>query len=263
MSPPGYSPPKTIFRPRVILIVLLALAAALRVYWVSQSRVVWGDETFYLWVGQSLLDGHGYQFFGYSGSHFSPLFPLLTAIIAKLAVAPGANSTQALMTGSAAVHVVSGTLLVLPIYDITRRIAGLGPALAAALATAIYPLLTAGALLWSTGTEVLYLLLLAMAWWGLLIALQDGRLGGYILAGGMLGLAYLARTETLVYLAGRRGSGSPAKHGAAPFDWFGTGLCQPSAASDPGDGHLIGGLFPPDQPLPDRDVGANRTLPID
>jgi len=185
---------------RVILIALLVLAAALRVYWASRPRVVWGDETFYLWVGQSLLDGHGYQFFGFSGSHFSPLFPLVAALIAKLASGFTASSTQALIAGSGTVYVVSGALLVLPVYGIARRIAGAGAGLAAALVAAAYPMLTAGALFWSTGTEVLYLFLLAMGWWGLLVALQDDRLWGYALAGAMIALAYQVRTEGLVFL---------------------------------------------------------------
>ncbi len=185
---------------RAVLVALLVVAAALRVYWVSKPRVVWGDETFYLWVGQSLLDGHGYQFFGYSGSHFSPLFPLLVGLIAKLAGGFTANSTQALIASSGIVYVVSGTLLVLPVYDIARRIAGTGPGLAAALVAAVYPMLTAGALFWSTGTEVLYLCLLAVGWWGLLVGLEDDRLWGFALAGAMIALAYLVRTEGLVFL---------------------------------------------------------------
>lgn len=191
---------------RALVAGLLVLAAGLRIYWASKARVVWGDETFYLWVGQSLLDGRGYQFFGYSGSHFSPLFPLVAAAIARLAGGLTANSTQALIAGSGAVFVVSGTLLVVPVYDITRRITGTGPALAAALVTAVYPMLTAGALFWSTGTEVFYLCLLAVAWWGLLVALQEGRLWGCALAGGMIALAYLVRTEGLVYLVAGAGA---------------------------------------------------------
>ena len=206
------------FYRRVILAALLVFAAALRIYWVCQPRVVWGDETFYLWVGQSLLDGSGYQFFGFSGSHFSPLFPVAAALIARLASGFTTNATQALIVGSGAVYVISGTLLLLPVYGIARRVGGAGPALAAALVTAVYPMLTVGALFWSTGTEMLYLCLLATAWWGLLVALQDDRLWGYALAGAMIGLAYLVRTEGIVYLVAGAGVVSLLRLGSLPQD---------------------------------------------
>ncbi|MEZ4766915.1 MAG: hypothetical protein R2844_00610 [Caldilineales bacterium] len=45
------------------------------VYYATYDRVVWGDEPFYLWIGRSLWAGDGYNFFGYPGAHFPPLFP--------------------------------------------------------------------------------------------------------------------------------------------------------------------------------------------
>jgi hypothetical protein len=49
-------------------------------------------------------------------------------------------------------------------------------------------------------TEPLYLLLVACAWWALVVAVQDGKGYGFILAGACLGLAYLVRTEALILL---------------------------------------------------------------
>jgi hypothetical protein len=47
---------------------------------------VWGDEPFYLWMGQSLLAGQGYNAFGYSGVAFSHRsLPLTAAALAPLA----------------------------------------------------------------------------------------------------------------------------------------------------------------------------------
>jgi hypothetical protein len=180
---------------------LVALAALVRVYWGLQPRIVWGDEPFYLWLGQSLLNGQGYQFFGNSGVHVSPLYPLLAGIIARLAAALAGNSPQTLVSGSIVLYIGCGALLVLPIYGIARRTSGrISVGLCAGLMTALYPALTVRFPLWGTMTEPLYLLLIATAWWALLVAQQERRLWGYAVAGAALGLAYLTRNEAIVYL---------------------------------------------------------------
>ena len=184
---------------RWLLLCLVLLAAAVRVYWGLQPRIVWGDEPFYLWLGQSLLSGDGYQFFGISGVHFSPLYPLLAGFIASL-VGPGGHWPHALATGGIVLYVICGALFVLPIYDIARRSAGRSAALCAGLAAALYPALTVSVTLWGTMTEPIYLLLIATAWWALLVAQQERRLWGYAVAGAALALAYLTRNEAIVYL---------------------------------------------------------------
>ena len=184
---------------RWLLLCLVLLAAAVRVYWGLQPRIVWGDEPFYLWLGQSLLSGEGYQFFGISGVHFSPLYPLLAGFIASL-VGPGGHWPHALATGGVVLYVICGALFVLPIYDIARRSAGRAAALCAGLAAALYPALTVSVTLWGTMTEPIYLLLIATAWWALLVAQQERRLWGYAVAGAALALAYLTRNEAIVYL---------------------------------------------------------------
>jgi hypothetical protein len=220
---------------RWLLAVIVLLAAAGRVYWGLQPRVVWGDEPFYLWLGQSLLGGTssleggaGYRLFDFSAAHFAPLFPLCAALIARAAQLAGLTAPAALTFGSTAIYVVAGALLVLPVYAIARRLAGAGAGLAAAAVVAVSPPLVSGVLLWGTMTEPLFLLLIATAWWGLLVAQQDERprntlFGGrnvlfrgrnvlfrgrnvlfrgwgYVVAGAGLGLAYLVRNEALVYL---------------------------------------------------------------
>jgi 4-amino-4-deoxy-L-arabinose transferase-like glycosyltransferase len=179
---------------------LVLLAAVVRLVWAVQPRLVWGDEPYYLWSGQSLLNGAGYRVFDLAAAHFEPLFPLLAALLARLAQAVGVNAPGALMFGSAAIYVVAGALLVLPIYGIARRLTGTRSGLAAGLLLAVSPPLAVGALLWGTMTEPLFLLLIAVAWWGLLVAQQDNRLWTYVLAGASLGLAYLTRGEALIYL---------------------------------------------------------------
>jgi hypothetical protein len=205
---PQVAPTETV-RPRwdaepLLLALTIVIAAGIRLYWGVQPRIVWGDEPFYLWLGQSLLSGRGYQFFGISGVHFSPLFPLLGGVAGRIASLFGLQGPDALAAGSVSLYVLCGAALVLPLSAIARRLYGPVAGLFTALATALYPALTAGIPLWGTMTEPLYLLLLASAWWALLTALDAGRLAvqrrACLAAGALLGLAYLTRTEALVYL---------------------------------------------------------------
>jgi len=176
------------------LAVSLALAFAVRVHVAGIPRIVWGDEPFYLWLGQSLWAGQGYQLFGFSGAHFPPLFP---AIAGGLAYVAGG-----LQEASEWVYVLTGVLLVLPLWAIARRLGGTLAGWATALATAAYPALTWGIPYWGTMTEPLYLLIVAAALHLLVRRVTDTatgvRLRDYLLLGGLLGLAYLVRTEALV-----------------------------------------------------------------
>lgn len=191
----------SVFTWRLSLLVLVLLAFGVRLYWGSQPRVVWGDEPFYIWLGQSLLAGEGYQFFGISAVHHSPLLAVLAAGIGRL-IPPGLLSGQPTdaAIGTVAVYVIAGALLVLPIAGIARRLGGDKVALVAGLLTALYPALTAVIPLWGTMTEPIYILMVAVAWWGLLVAMEEGRLFGYLVAGLALGFAYLTRSESIVYL---------------------------------------------------------------
>ncbi len=187
-------------RRRLLLALLVLLAAAVRLYAIAQPRVVWGDEPFYLWLGRSLLAGQGYQFFGISGTHFAPLFPLAAAVLAKVAGLFGASGTGALMAGSNAIHVLAGAALVIPVWAIARRLSGESAGYAAGLIAALLPALVVGPPLWGTMTEPLYLLLVACGWWAFVAAVQDGKAHLFIPAGAALALAYLVRTEALIML---------------------------------------------------------------
>ncbi len=179
------------WRSWIWLAIAIVLGLVVRGIWAQADRVVWGDEPFYLWLGQSWLTGHGYQFFGYSGTHFSPLFPLIAGGLGLL--------LGDLERGSLVVYVVTGALLALPLYGIARRVQGERSARVVALMAAVYPALTAGVLYWGTMTEPLFLLCAAVGLYGLVWAAQEGGLGAWALAAVAFGLAYLTRTEGLLY----------------------------------------------------------------
>ncbi len=173
------------------LAALIALAAAVRWLYTTWPRVVWGDEPFYLWMGQSLLAGEGYNAFGYSGAHFPPLFSLAAAALAPLA--------GGLLNASNLLHIAAGALLVIPLLLLARAIYSPAAGWMVGLVVALYPALTSGVLAWGTMTEPLYLLWVGVAIYALYLALEEGRSRDYALLGVALGLAYLTRTEALVF----------------------------------------------------------------
>jgi 4-amino-4-deoxy-L-arabinose transferase-like glycosyltransferase len=175
----------------LLLAVIVALAAGVRLATTTLPRVVWGDEPFYLWMGQSLLAGQGYNAFGYSGVHFPPLFSLTAAALAPL--------VGGLLNASNLIHVLAGALLVVPLFLLARALYSQPAAWITGLVVALYPALTNGVLAWGTMTEPLYLLWVGVAIYALYLALEEGRRRDYLLLGVALGLAYLTRTEALVF----------------------------------------------------------------
>jgi len=179
----------------LILALLTALGVVVRLASTSHPRVVWGDEPYYLWIGQSLWAGAGLNAMGYSAAHFPPLFPALAGGLARL--------TGSLLSASNLIFVLSGALLAIPLYALARAIYGQTAAWMVGLTVALYPALTTGVLAWGTMTEPLYLLWVGIAIYALFQALdqQPLRWRDFALLGVALGLAYLTRTEALVFMA--------------------------------------------------------------
>ena len=167
--------------------VLFIGAAAARIFWVSQNRALYGAEPFYSWLGAASL--------------FSPLYTGVAGFLARVLDVLGMSRGQALEAGSMLVYAVAGGLLVAPVYGIARRMGGEALAAGAGLATVFYPVslvVLPGA---AAMTEPLYLLLVASAWYFLLRSLDDGKLWLTALGGLLIGLAYLARTTALPFMA--------------------------------------------------------------
>ncbi|MER2599135.1 MAG: glycosyltransferase family 39 protein [Caldilineales bacterium] len=158
-------------------------------------RVAWGDEPFYLWLGQSLWSGDGFNIQGYSAANFPPLFAVLTGALNQL--------THNLVQASNLVYIVAGAALAWPLSALARAIYSPAASWITGLIAALYPALVTGVLTWGTMTEPLYLLCIATAIYALFRALDDWPLRWQPFAGlGIaLGLAYLTRTEALVFLA--------------------------------------------------------------
>ena len=118
-------------RERLWLLALVLIAAAARLYLAGLPRVVRWDEPDYLWLGKSLLTGHGYTIGGAPELHYTPLFPLLAGGVYALTGSPE--------LGSSFWYVLLGAATVIPVYALARRIYGAPIGLTAAF-LAVVPL---------------------------------------------------------------------------------------------------------------------------
>ncbi|NLG27295.1 MAG: glycosyltransferase family 39 protein [Chloroflexi bacterium] len=175
----------------VALIVLAALL--LRIGLVSMPRVIRWDEPDYLRLGFNLWTGAGYTVSGAPELHYTPLYPILAGAVYALTDNPE--------LGSAVWYVLLGSLTVIPVYALARRIYGRGIARMSALFVAVFPALSATVLYWGTFTEPLYILIVCSVLWTALVALEDDKRWAWAACGALMGLGYLARPEGVVWLA--------------------------------------------------------------
>lgn len=195
---------------------LILLSLALHLFWIRLPRVVWGDEPSYLWLGRNWLTGQGYQFLGFTDVHHPPLYPLLSGLLYLL--------THNSEIASDILYVVLGPLLVLPIYDIGRRLYGPRAGLLAGLLVALWPVFNAAVPWWGTMTEPPFYLFVAVGLWAAVVAADIGPAGhhspegiqpaveeagprphgrhlwAWLVAGFAFGLAYLTRPEGIWYV---------------------------------------------------------------
>ncbi len=154
------------------------------------------DEGWYLLLGQSLWSGEGYRLTGLRHITLSPLFPVLAGGMGRLLGDP--------VWGGRIVAAITSGLLVIPCWSIFSRLAGRRTALLACTIVALTPSLApfvapelVGWDLW-VGAEPVYHLFLYSGIALTLRAVERQRWGDWVLAGGALALAYLARPEAVV-----------------------------------------------------------------
>ena len=188
------SEPRTHRREIYSLLCISLIALVLRVGLASFPRVIRWDEPDYLWLGKSLLMGQGYTITGVPELHYTPLLPILSGAIYALTGKPE--------LGTSIWYVLCGAFLCVPVYAIAQRSYGRRVALISALLVAVFPSLSAGVLYWGTMTEPLFVLLVYGALWSVWVALDRRALWLYAVTGLLLGLAYLARPEGLIWAGG-------------------------------------------------------------
>ncbi|MGQ9666640.1 MAG: ArnT family glycosyltransferase [Anaerolineae bacterium] len=177
---------------RWIVAGILLVALAVRVLVARLPHVLQGDEGAYVWLGKTLLSGGGYQFFGKPELHYTPGYPVVAGL-AWLVV-------RDLELASKICFVLFGTLTVVPVYLISRRVGGRSASLLAAALVAVSPALTSYVYFYGSMTEPLYFCLVFWGLYAVLITVEGGQWPAYLLAGLAFGGAYLTRPEGWVLL---------------------------------------------------------------
>jgi hypothetical protein len=174
----------------------LAVGFALRLAAGLTDNAPASDETAYLQSGMSLVDGDGFSRDGRPELHFPPLVPLVLGLAQKVVGDPH--------SASVVVTLVAGTITIVPLALLARRLAGprvgARAGIAAAWIAAVLPGLATMPALRGTGSEAIYtLVVVAATWVALAAAARDGRarLALTATAGLLTGLAYLTRPEGL------------------------------------------------------------------
>ena len=179
-----------------LTLVLLA-ALALRLSWLAfviRGGAIENGAVDGVAIAELLINGSGIDAAPPTGARATPFFPALMA--SGKVLAAGAISMSA---AGRLISAVFGALLVIPVFYLARSSSGRTPALIAAWAVALHPLLvTASTTLLALST---YLTLLFAGAWYALVAMQSGRLAVAAIAGVLFALATLTRSEGLVFVA--------------------------------------------------------------
>ncbi len=194
--------------PRVALLALVLLAVVLRAVWaVWLQGAIQNEGAYYARLAENLASGRGYLGMRENGLQliYPPFYPLMTAAV-DLLVHQGEAAGRI-------VSILSGSLVVLPIWWMGERLHSRRVGLAAAAIVAVHPMLvgiSAGVY-----SDALFLTL-AVTGLAFAIGCLDG--GSYrtaVYAGAAFTLAYLTRPEGLgfpVFLGG-----VIMLHGGSPF----------------------------------------------
>jgi 4-amino-4-deoxy-L-arabinose transferase-like glycosyltransferase len=175
-----------------ILLLIVLLTGLAKTLLASLPRLIRWDEPDYVFMGRNFWLGKGLLNAGVPDLHSAPMLAVLSGPINLLS-----NNPEA---GTAAVFVVCGALLPLPIYLLGRDLYGRRAGLAAAFLAATIPALLAAFLYWGSLTEPPYLLFLATALALAWRAISRNSIRYAAGAGGGFSLAYLARPEGVTYI---------------------------------------------------------------
>lgn len=174
-----------------ILLLLMAVAAAIRILAALTRPIIQFDETAYVTMAESLTLGLGPEDLTREVStYFSPLLPLFITSFAFIL-------RNHVLSGYV-VNIVIGSLTLFPIYLLGKEFAGRRVGLMAAALLAVWPLFVDYSTRIYSETLFVFFLLLAVVFGRHM--LQGCRVPCSILTGMTLGLAYLANPAAIYYL---------------------------------------------------------------
>ncbi len=168
----------------ILLLLVLFIAFALRLFHILQPEVIHNDGTEYIRHAKQVLLGH------WTAGKSSPLYPVLIALASLI--------TPNYEMAGIWVSVIAGTLTVLTVFYLGRELFGEAAGIISALFAAVQPFLymSSGSVL----TESTYHFLLATSVLFGLKAFSQGRLYQLILFSLFAALAYLTRPEAIGFL---------------------------------------------------------------
>ncbi len=172
------------------LLGVLLFSLACRLVLIQFKDVVGTDEVIYLLLGKNVWHGLGFRLLDHPITQCPPLLPIVAGFFSLF--------TDNLEFGTNFTYVVFGGATVIPYFYLARRIYGLRVARRAAFFLAFFP----GLLLsffWGSMTEPLYVFLLVTALLFFLRGLEENRALDFSLAGGLLALVYLTRSEGFLF----------------------------------------------------------------
>ena len=181
----GLTPQQALF---AVVLVSLTLRMVCAIWF---RGMIDGEGAEYARLAQNLLAGVGYVGIATPGEQlfFPPLFPIL---IAGLTFVTGDAEVSTRM-----LSVVAGSLTVIPVYLIARRLYGGRVAILAAALTGLHPFLVQFS---STGfSESTYLALVLTAIYMAICAIDAPTPRNLFVMGLLFGLAYLVRQEAFAY----------------------------------------------------------------
>ena len=172
---------------RRILLSLLGITFGLRLYSVLMAQGIANDSAGYGFMARDFLRG---DFLKGLSPAFHPLYPYLIALLS-----PGATSVE--ITGRL-ISLFFGTVTLLPVYYLVKEAFGQRVAVFSGLFYCFHPyLVTYSGMLLSEATYWSFLTLSIYFFW---FGLKRGRIYPSVVAGLLLGLAYLTRPEGVGYL---------------------------------------------------------------
>jgi 4-amino-4-deoxy-L-arabinose transferase-like glycosyltransferase len=168
-------------RTLTVLLLLLGLAFVLRLFLVVFPEVIYSDGIEYIRAAKQILSGN------WKGTKAPPLYPILIALASRW--------TPNFELAGIWVSVIFGTLVVIPVFYLGKRIFDEKVGILSALFAVVHPFLylSSGSVL----TEAVYHFLLATAVLFGWRAFVDGRFWNILLFSLFTALAYLTRPEAI------------------------------------------------------------------
>jgi len=179
-------------KPSYILILIMGLALVLRAISADHRPMIADDETVYVRMAENLSVGKApFDITGMTSTVWTPLTPMY---ISGLAHFVGSYIVSAYV-----IEVVFGTLIILPVYLLGRQLFSERTGLMAGVLVAVSPLLIDySSRVYSESLYVFFMMMGLVFGWEMM---KRNLLLPSVLTGLSLGLAFLANSSALIYLA--------------------------------------------------------------